>query len=102
MMAAPKLIPVYPARAPLVRSRKLTSPEVEVKFDAPPIDIPRALVGPDALRGVAVRSGQHCAHPLLAWFGVSATCRASLAFYNTHEEIERFVVALNKVRRLLG
>jgi cysteine desulfurase/selenocysteine lyase len=54
------------------------------------------------LEGVAIRSGQHCAHPLLQYYGVAATCRASLAFYNTHEEIERFIVALNKVRKLLG
>ncbi|HEY4530208.1 MAG TPA: cysteine desulfurase [Luteimonas sp.] len=54
------------------------------------------------LEGVAVRSGQHCAHPLLEWLGVSATCRASLAFYNTHAEIETFIAALRKVRRLLA
>ena len=54
------------------------------------------------LQGVAVRSGQHCAHPLLQYFGVAATCRASLAFYNTHAEIERFMTALTKVRKLLG
>ncbi len=54
------------------------------------------------LEGVAVRSGQHCAHPLLSWFGVTATCRASLAFYNTHDEIERFVAAIGKVRKLLA
>ncbi|MBB5207281.1 SufS family cysteine desulfurase [Chiayiivirga flava] len=54
------------------------------------------------LEGVAIRSGQHCAHPLLQWFGVAATCRASFAFYNTHEEIDRFIAALVKVRRLLG
>ena len=54
------------------------------------------------LEGVAVRSGHHCAHPLMKFYGVAATCRASLAFYNTHEEIERFVAALQKVRKLLG
>jgi len=54
------------------------------------------------LDGVAVRSGQHCAHPLLQYFGVAATLRASLAFYNTHEEIEGFVAALKKARTLLG
>ena len=54
------------------------------------------------LEGVAVRSGHHCAHPLMQFFGVAATCRASLAFYNTHEEVERFVAALHKVRKLLG
>lgn len=54
------------------------------------------------LEGVAVRSGQHCAHPLLQFYGVAATCRASLAFYNTHDEIEAFIAALHKVRKLLG
>ncbi len=54
------------------------------------------------LEGVAIRSGQHCAHPLLQWFGVAATCRVSLAFYNTHDEIEGFITALHKVRKLLG
>lgn len=54
------------------------------------------------LEGMAIRSGQHCAHPLLQFYGVAATCRASLAFYNTHEEIERFIAALSKVRLLLG
>ena len=53
------------------------------------------------LEGVAVRSGHHCAHPLMAWIGVPATCRASLAFYNTHAEIEAFMGALSKVRKLL-
>ncbi|MEO6365531.1 MAG: cysteine desulfurase [Luteimonas sp.] len=54
------------------------------------------------LEGIAVRSGQHCAHPLLQFFGVAATCRASLAFYNTHDEIETFAAAIKKVRRLLA
>jgi cysteine desulfurase / selenocysteine lyase len=54
------------------------------------------------LEGVAVRSGHHCAHPLMQFYGVAATCRASFAFYNTHDEIERFAAALTKVRRLLG
>jgi len=54
------------------------------------------------LEGVAVRSGHHCAHPLMAHFGVPATCRASFAFYNTFDEIDGFVVALGKVRKLLG
>ena len=53
------------------------------------------------LQGVAVRSGQHCAHPLLQFYGISGTVRASLAFYNTHAEIEAFIVALRKVRALL-
>jgi cysteine desulfurase / selenocysteine lyase len=53
------------------------------------------------LEGVAIRSGQHCAHPLLHWLGVGATCRASLAFYNTHEEVDVFIAALTRVRKLL-
>ncbi|MGY0799144.1 cysteine desulfurase [Lysobacter sp. A286] len=53
------------------------------------------------LEGVAVRSGHHCAHPLMQHFGVPATCRASFAFYNTFEEIDVFVAALVKVRKLL-
>jgi cysteine desulfurase/selenocysteine lyase len=54
------------------------------------------------LEGIAVRSGHHCAHPLMAHFGVPATCRASLAFYNTHVEIEKLAAAITKVRRLLA
>ena len=54
------------------------------------------------LEGVAVRSGQHCAHPLLQSYGVAATCRASLAFYNTHEEVEQFITALKNARNLLA
>jgi cysteine desulfurase/selenocysteine lyase len=53
------------------------------------------------LEGVAVRSGQHCAHPLMHFFGVPATCRASFAFYNTHDEVDALVAAIHKVRRLL-
>jgi cysteine desulfurase/selenocysteine lyase len=54
------------------------------------------------LEGVAVRSGQHCAHPLLAWLGVGPTCRASFAFYNDFDDIDRLVGALHKARTLLG
>ncbi len=52
--------------------------------------------------GVAVRSGHHCAHPLMQFFGVPATARASLSFYNTRDEVDAFVRALDKVRRLLA
>lgn len=54
------------------------------------------------LEGIAVRSGQHCAHPLMEFFGVAATCRASFAFYNTEREIDALVAAIHKVRKLLG
>jgi len=53
------------------------------------------------LQGVAVRSGHHCAHPLMQFFKVPATLRASLAFYNTREEVDAFITALLKVRKLL-
>ncbi|MGR4067572.1 aminotransferase class V-fold PLP-dependent enzyme [Billgrantia sp. C5P2] len=47
--------------------------------------------------GVAIRTGNHCAQPLLAHFGVTATCRASFAAYNTLEEVEAFAAALERV-----
>jgi len=50
---------------------------------------------------VAVRSGHHCAHPLMQFYGVAATCRASLAFWNTEAEIDAFVDAIRRVRKLL-
>jgi cysteine desulfurase/selenocysteine lyase len=52
--------------------------------------------------GVAVRSGHHCAHPLMQFYGVAATCRASLAFYNTEAEIDTLVEAIGRVRKLLA
>ncbi|HET8898173.1 MAG TPA: cysteine desulfurase [Rhodanobacteraceae bacterium] len=54
------------------------------------------------LEGVAIRSGHHCAHPLMQFYGVPATCRASLAFWNTRDEVDAFVAAIHKVRKLLG
>jgi cysteine desulfurase/selenocysteine lyase len=54
------------------------------------------------LEGIAVRSGHHCAHPLMHYFGVPATCRASLAFYNTFDEVDRLVAAIDNSRRLLA
>ena len=53
-------------------------------------------------QGIAVRSGHHCAHPLMQFFGVPATLRASLSFYNTHEEIDHFVAMIASVRKLLA
>ena len=51
--------------------------------------------------GIAVRSGHHCAHPLMQFYGVPATVRDSLAFYNTRDEVDRFVAAIGRVRKLL-
>jgi cysteine desulfurase/selenocysteine lyase len=52
--------------------------------------------------GVAVRTGHHCAQPVMDRFGVPATTRASFAFYNTLAEIDVLVAALNKVRELFA
>lgn len=52
--------------------------------------------------GIAVRTGHHCAMPLMAWYGVPAMCRASLAMYNTHEEVDRLAAGLTRIHRLLG
>ena len=52
--------------------------------------------------GVAVRSGHHCTHPTMQFFGVPATARASLSFYNTEDEVAAFLTALAKVRRMLA
>ncbi len=50
--------------------------------------------------GVAVRAGTHCVMPLLARFGMTATCRASFALYNTREEVDGLATALSKAQEL--
>ncbi|MFO7304899.1 MAG: cysteine desulfurase [Gammaproteobacteria bacterium] len=52
--------------------------------------------------GVAIRTGHHCAMPVMDFFQVPATARASLAFYNTFEEIDRLIAALERARSLLS
>ena len=52
--------------------------------------------------GVAIRTGHHCAQPLMKRFGVAATARASLGIYNTKAEIDALVVGLEKVRRMFA
>lgn len=52
--------------------------------------------------GIAVRAGHHCAQPVMQRFGVPATCRASLAFYNTRDEIDALVAGLHKVHEVFG
>lgn len=46
--------------------------------------------------GVCVRSGNHCAQPLMRFLGIDSTCRASFYIYNTKEDVDRLIVALNK------
>ena len=52
--------------------------------------------------GIAVRAGTHCAQPLLQRFGVTSTCRASFAMYNTRAEVDALVAALEKARQFFG
>lgn len=53
-------------------------------------------------QGVAVRAGHHCAQPVMDRFGVAATARASLAFYNTREEVDRLVQAIQRVQEIFS
>jgi cysteine desulfurase / selenocysteine lyase len=52
--------------------------------------------------GIAVRAGHHCAQPLMERFAVPATVRASFAFYNTMEEVDRLRTGLERVRKVFG
>ena len=54
------------------------------------------------LEGVAIRAGHHCAQPVMARFGVPATARASLAFYNRREDIDVLVEGLHKIVRMFA
>lgn len=52
--------------------------------------------------GIAIRTGHHCAMPLMDFFRVPSMCRASLALYNTRQEVDRLVAGLQRIHRLLG
>ncbi|HMA17864.1 MAG TPA: aminotransferase class V-fold PLP-dependent enzyme, partial [Thermoanaerobaculia bacterium] len=52
--------------------------------------------------GVAVRTGQHCCQPVMDRYEVMATTRASLAFYNTREEIDALAAGLRKIAEVFG
>ncbi|MBR5135843.1 MAG: aminotransferase class V-fold PLP-dependent enzyme, partial [Rikenellaceae bacterium] len=51
--------------------------------------------------GIAIRTGQHCAEPVMKHFGVTGMCRASFALYNTREEIDRLVEGVRRAARML-
>jgi len=53
-------------------------------------------------QGIAIRTGHHCAMPLMAFYGVPGTARASFAFYNTLDEVEQLFTALQKIQRLFA
>jgi cysteine desulfurase/selenocysteine lyase len=52
--------------------------------------------------GVAIRTGHHCAMPVMTFYRIPATARASFAFYNTFAEIDRLVAALGRAREVMG
>jgi len=53
-------------------------------------------------QGVAIRTGHHCAMPVMQRFGISGTARASLAFYNNRDDVDRLIVALGKAKEIFG
>ena len=50
--------------------------------------------------GIAIRTGHHCAEPLMHRLGIEGTCRASFALYNTHEEIDALVSAILRIQQM--
>jgi cysteine desulfurase/selenocysteine lyase len=52
--------------------------------------------------GIAIRTGHHCAQPVMDRFGVPAMARASLAFYNTKDEIDALVAGIHKVKEVFA
>ena len=53
-------------------------------------------------QGVAIRTGHHCAMPVMQYFGVAGTARASLGLYNNHEDIDRLIAALEQAREIFA
>ena len=47
--------------------------------------------------GIAVRTGHHCAQPIMDYYGIEGTVRASFAFYNTKEEVDKLIEGVNRV-----
>lgn len=79
---------------PEVNSTAVVSFNIE---NAHPFDIGQLL---DA-KGIAIRTGHHCCQPLMRKLDVEGTCRASLAFYNTREEMDHFITALRSIVKLV-
>ena len=52
--------------------------------------------------GIAIRTGQHCTQPIMDFYGISGTARASFAFYNTLDEIDQFIIAIKKAMTMLS
>ena len=52
--------------------------------------------------GIAIRTGHHCAQPLIDYFGIPGTVRASFALYNTREEVDALIAGINRVAKMFG
>lgn len=75
------------------------SPVISFNFrDAHPHDVASIV----DTKGVAIRSGHHCAQPLHRKLGINFSCRASFAFYNTFEEVDKFIESLEYVKEVMG
>ncbi|KAE9591572.1 hypothetical protein Lal_00038941 [Lupinus albus] len=89
LLSVPNIRIYGPAPSEKVQRAALCSFNVE---NVHPTDLATFL---DQQHGVAIRSGHHCAQPLHRYLGVSASARASLYFYNTKEDVDNFIQALN-------
>ena len=52
--------------------------------------------------GIAIRAGYHCSQPSIDYLGIGSSVRVSIAFYNTVEDISKFISSLKNVRRKMG
>jgi cysteine desulfurase/selenocysteine lyase len=52
--------------------------------------------------GIAVRTGHHCAQPIMDYYEIPGTIRASISFYNTYSDIDRLVEGVKKAAKMLG
>lgn len=80
-------------------NNKKRSPVISFNFkNAHPHDVASII----DTRGIAIRSGHHCAQPLHRSLGINFSCRASFAFYNTIEEVDKFIESLSYVKEVMG
>ena len=72
--------------------------------EVPPSDLARALYLGMLLdqQGIAVRTGHHCAQPLMDRYGIPGTARASYAIYNTQDDVEALFAGIRKAKSLFG
>lgn len=98
MARANQLVETVPGMS-IIGTAKQKVPVMSFKIDGlHPSDIGTLL----DQQGIAIRTGHHCAMPLMDFYGVPGTARASFAFYNTLDEVEQLFAALQKVQRLFA